>query len=97
MEKGMSQVQLAELMNLTQASISQFEKGQRLPTPANINKFANILDVSWEFLAGDAAGQFEKSLLMRNIKGLSPENLRKINDYIDFIKHQERSNGGDDE
>lgn len=88
--KGWNQEKLAEEMNLTQASISQFENGQRLPTPANIKKFAEVLEVSRESLAGENNGQFEKEILMRNIKDLSPENLRKINDYVELFKNKSR-------
>ena len=63
LNKCLKQDELANAMNLTQASISQFEKGQRLPTPANITKFSEILGVSREFLAGEDEGKFEKEML----------------------------------
>lgn len=85
-QKGWNQGELAEAMTLTQASISQFEKGQRLPTPNNINKFAEVLGVSRDFLAGENEGEFEKEMLMRNLKNLTPESLKKINEYVDLIK-----------
>lgn len=91
LNKGLSQEELADAMNLSQASISQFEKGLRLPTPANISKFAEVLDVPREFLAGEDEGRFEKEMLMRNIKSLSPESIKKINDYIELLKIKEKS------
>ncbi len=89
-QKGLNQQQLAEAMELTQASISQFEKGQRLPTTKNIEKFAKVLNVPREFLAGENKGAFEKEILMRNLKNLSPESLKKINEYIDLVKGAEK-------
>lgn len=91
LRKDLSQNELADAMGLTQASISQFEKGQRLPTPANITKLSAILDVPRDFLAGEDKGEFEKALLMRNIKQLTPESIKKINEFAEFIKSQERS------
>lgn len=88
--KGMSQVELAYAVGMTQASISQFEKGSRMPTPNNIRKFAHVLGISEENLAGQNQGQFEKTLLMRNIKNLTPESLNKINEYVSLIKRAER-------
>ena len=85
-DKGWNQKELADRIGITQASISQFEKGLRLPTPANISKFAEILDVSREFLAGDNEAEFEKEMLMRNLKNLPPETLRKINAMVEMIK-----------
>ncbi len=88
--KGMSQVELADAVGMTQASISQFEKGLRMPTPNNIRKFAHFLGMSVKDLAGQDQGQFEKTLLMRNIRNLTPESLNKINEYIALIKQAER-------
>ena len=88
--KGLNQEQLAEAMGLTQASISQFEQGQRLPTPKNIEKFSEVLEVKREFLAGDNEGEFEREMLMRNLKNLTPDSLKKINDYIELVKKSEK-------
>ena len=94
-DKGISQQELADKVNLKQASISQFEKGQRMPTPANIDKLARILSVSIDYLAGEDQGKFEKSILMRNIKGLSPESVQKINEYVELIRIAEKNKKGD--
>lgn len=90
-DKGINQEELAGAIGLTQASISQFEKGLRMPTPANIRKFAQILGVSEEDLAGQNQGEFEKTLLMRNIQDLSPDSLNKINEYTAMIKRDEQA------
>ena len=90
-DRGMNQGELADAIELTQASISQFEKGLRMPTPANIRKFAQILDIREEDLAGQNQGEFEKTLLMRNIRDLSPSSLNKINEYVELIKRDEQS------
>ena len=90
-DRGMNQGELADAIGLTQASISQFEKGLRMPTPANIRKFAQILDIREEDLAGQNQGEFEKTLLMRNIRDLSPSSLNKINEYVELIKRDEQS------
>ena len=89
--KGMLQEDLAQAMGLTQASISQFEKGQRTPTPANIRKLAQILGVKEEDLAGKDKGNFERALLMRNMRDLSPGSLSRINEYVELIKESERA------
>ena len=89
--KGMNQRELADAIGMTQASISQFEKGLRMPTPANIRKFAQILGVNEGDLAGQNQGEFEKTLLMRNIRDLSPDSLNKINEYAEMIKRDEQS------
>ena len=89
--KGMNQQELADAIGMAQASISQFEKGLRMPTPANIRRFARILGIQEEDLSGQSQGEFEKTLLMRNIRDLSPDSLSKINDYAEMIKRDEQS------
>ena len=86
LNKNMNQKDLADLMGMKQASISQFENGQRLPTPANIKKLASILNISPTDLTGESEGKFEEEILLRNIKGLSPESLKKINEFVDIYK-----------
>ena len=88
--RGMNQTELANAIGLTQASISQFEKGLRIPTPACIRKFAQILNIREEDLVGENYGEFERTLLMRNIRNLSPDSLNKINDYIAMVKRDEQ-------
>ena len=88
--KGMSQVELARAIELTQASVSQFEMGLRMPTPANIRKFAQILNIREVDLAGQNQAEFEKMLLMRNIRDLSPDSLSKINEYVKIIRENEQ-------
>lgn len=93
-DKKMLQEELAEKTGLSQASISQFEKGLRLPTPANIKKLADALDVEPEHLAGDNEGEFEKMALMRNLKDLSPATIKKINDIVEAFKTQDQKAKG---
>ena len=88
--KGLNQEELSKLINITQASISQFEKGLRYPTPSNIKKFAEVLEVPVDFFAGENQGKFEYEMLMRNLKNLSPDALKSINDYIDYIKFKDK-------
>lgn len=90
LNKGMSQQELSEAVGMTQASISQFEKGLRMPTPANLGKFAEILDLQDEDLVGETQGEFEKKMLMRNIRNLSTDSLNKINEYAAMIRRDEQ-------
>jgi len=88
--KGWSQSELADELDVTQAMISQLENGRRRPTPAVITKLAEVLGVERELLAGQSEGEFEKALLMRNLKGLSPESLKKINEFVDLVRKSEK-------
>lgn len=90
-DKGWNQDKLATEMGLTQASISQFESGTRQPTPALIEKFALVLEVTPEAIVGEDSGAVERERLMRNLKGLSPQTLEKINAIVEMIRQGERA------
>lgn len=51
-QKKLSQKKLAEIANVSQASINYWEKGQRTPSIDAIEKLANALDVSTSQLLG---------------------------------------------
>ena len=88
-DKGWNQDQLAEAMNLSQSAISQFEKGLRIPTPANITKFSELLGVSKDSLIGEEEMMSEKVKLMRSIQSLSSDGLKKVEDYVNMVKKTE--------
>ena len=51
-QEGLSQKQLAEKINVTEASISRYLKGERVPRIDVIVKLANVFNVSIEYLQG---------------------------------------------
>jgi transcriptional regulator with XRE-family HTH domain len=87
--KGWSQQTLAKKTGFTLESISQFEAGQRFPTPENLDKFAKSLVIATEALSSDEF-LYEKNRLLKNTQGLSPESLRKINDFVEMVKQTEK-------
>ena len=90
-EKGLNQEQLADMVGLTQGAISQFEKGQRMPTPANLAVLAEKLEVTPEFLMGEEAGvEIDRVKLMRSIHELSPEQVKQYQSVLDLIKNNSK-------
>jgi transcriptional regulator with XRE-family HTH domain len=49
---GVSQRELARRLNVSQQSIAQHERGQRLPRPERLRALAVALQVSCDFLVG---------------------------------------------
>ena len=86
--KGISQKELAKLLDIDQTSISKYEKGQRNPTPERAKKIAEALNVPEAYLMDSY--KIEEKALMRNIKGLSPESVKKINLYAKFMRFLEK-------
>lgn len=85
-DKGWNQEQLAEAMKLSQSAISQFEKGLRFPTPANVYKFSDVLEVNRDVLVGEEEMTNERVKLMRSIHGLSPQGLKKVEEFIQMVQ-----------
>jgi len=52
--KGLSQADLAKRTGLQVSAISHFEKGRRSPSAANLQRLADALDVSTDYLLGRA-------------------------------------------
>lgn len=96
-DKGWNQGQLAQAMEISQTAISQFEKGLRFPTPSNIKKLSDILGVSSDFLLGDEDMANERVKLMRSMHGLSPDGLKKVEEYIQMVKKFEEPKKKEDD
>jgi len=87
--KGLNQEELASLIGLKQASLSQFEKGDRIPTQKNLRKIAEALEIAIEELTGDDGGEVGQTQLMRKVKGLSSNSLDQLSKMADFLRNQE--------
>lgn len=51
-KSGMTQKELAQKLNLTDATLNRYEKGHRKPDPKTLSKIAEILHVSVDWLLG---------------------------------------------
>ena len=51
-EKGLSQAELAKLLNMGQSTIAMYERNRRTPDPATLNRLADFFDVSVDYLLG---------------------------------------------
>jgi len=51
-EKGLSQTDVAQLLNISRQAYNHYETGKREPTVETISKLAEIFDVSTDYLLG---------------------------------------------
>ena len=79
MNKGMSQVQLAEKLNVIKQSVSNWENEYIMPSVDMLIKIANFFNVSTDYLLGLS----EKHTL--NTDGLSDLQITHIQTIIDDI------------
>ena len=86
--RGWKQDKLAEILEVSQALISQFEKGQRVPTPLIQKKLSEIFEVESNDFFPEP--ELEKNVLMRKIKKLGTSEIGKLKDYVEFLNHQKK-------
>ncbi|MDO7787901.1 helix-turn-helix domain-containing protein [Desulforamulus aquiferis] len=51
-EKGLNQIELAKLLNISNTTLSQYENGQRVPSDEIKIKLAEVFDTTTDFLLG---------------------------------------------
>lgn len=51
-DKGLSQAELAKLLNMGQSTIAMYEKNRRTPDPATLKRLADFFNVSVDYILG---------------------------------------------
>ena len=86
-ELGLTQVELANMLGITQGTLAQYESGKRNPKVATVQRFADALGVPWLDLYEDGI-EFNCALKenFRSQQDASEENLHlcdsSINDTL---------------
>lgn len=80
-QEGLSQKELAEKINVTEASMSRYIKGERIPRIDVLVKLANVFNVSIEYLQGlKEVDDFNeiKRIVARNSKKMTDEQKMEL-------------------
>ena len=77
-DAGLTQVDVAEKLGISQPAYASWERGVKKPTQENLVKIAQILNVSIDYLVGNSEEKLDEldniELLFRmNSKGLTDE------------------------
>ena len=96
---GLSQGQVAKLMNLHRPSISEIEAGNRKVSADELTQLAEFLDVSVAWLVGDARETVETDdpriqLAARELKKLKPEDLDRLMRLLASMRDGDQKAGG---
>ncbi|MGH0601509.1 helix-turn-helix domain-containing protein [Bacillus mycoides] len=94
LEKGMTQQQLADFLDIEKSNISRFESGKQSPSSDNRIKMAKLFNVSVDYMLGLSEHKTlnqeksdkiskEASALMEKINKLPPEKRILIENLID--------------
>lgn len=71
-EKGLSQLKLAEMMDVSRQAISRWETGVAVPSAENLKYLGNLYDVSLDYLFNDAADEPERNKGITDETGEAP-------------------------
>ena len=98
-EKNISQLELAKKLNLTQQSISLYEKGDREPSIEVLKSIANFFNVSLDYLLGKSdIRNYDKDekefrfAFHKETEGMTDE---EIKDALRFYKEMKKKIKGD--
>jgi len=80
--QGWTQSQLAAKLNVSDATISRYEKGVRYPDIETLKRLAFVLETSVDYLVGEKPDPDEK---------LPPEARRYLEEFRSFLRHKYRS------
>lgn len=96
--KGLSQGELGKLVNVGNTTISQWENDKRIPDLATLDKLANVLKTSSDYLLGRTddpsptnARQLPQTVapyLPEGFNELSPEAKQEILNFVEYIMHK---------
>ena len=82
-ERGMTQEQLAEAMNVSSAAVSKWESGQSVPDIATLTALADYFEVSLDALVGYEAHAHRREEMIEEIKRLS---VRRGDEVIPAVR-----------
>ena len=80
--KGWTQVQVAAKMGLTDSVISFYERQERAPSPEDLIKFAELYDVSTDYLLGVEKVNDQHL----DVTGLSKREITILKEFIEILR-----------
>ncbi|MEM1169232.1 MAG: helix-turn-helix transcriptional regulator [Cyanobacteria bacterium P01_H01_bin.35] len=93
---GLSQAQVAKMLDLHRPSISEIEAGNRSVSAEEITKLAELFDVSSSWLLGEGADRMDihdtrLQLAARELNKLKPEDLDRLLRLLAAMQIEENS------
>lgn len=82
-EKGITQEQLAEIMDVSIQMISNLEGGKKAIRPENLVKLCSALDISADYILRGARAEYESCEFMEKYKKLSHSQQELLDKIVD--------------
>ncbi|UXV31611.1 helix-turn-helix transcriptional regulator [Mammaliicoccus sciuri] len=93
-KNGWTQQKLADALQVSKQSISYWETGRKAPKMKKIEEMAKLFDVSVSYILDGETKQTYNSTaetIAAHLDGeLTEEELKKVLEYVDFLKHQNK-------
>ena len=95
-QAGLTQVEVAEKLGISQPAYASWERGAKKPTPENLVKIAQILNVSVDYLVGNSEEKADEldnieMLFRMNSKGLTDEEKKVFKkELIEFMEERKK-------
>ncbi|HIU93062.1 MAG TPA: helix-turn-helix transcriptional regulator [Candidatus Limenecus avicola] len=88
---GLTQNQLAKLLNIPRPSVAEIESGKRKVSAEELISMSDIFEVDINWLAGKGENKSDEQrdkiqLAARNLSGLKSEDIDKIVDLLNSLK-----------
>lgn len=86
--KGLSQIELAKLLNISNTTLSQYETGQRIPSDEIKIKLAEIFNCSVDYLLGltNVRDPIETIAAHHDGEDWTEEELEEIERFKEFVR-----------
>ncbi len=99
-EKGLTQIELAKILNVSDRSVGFYETGERDPDTETLKKLADYFDVTIDYLLGRSDIRNQKiadieKQANHNIdaSGLPDEDIKKVKEYVELLQKKYNSDG----
>lgn len=107
-DKGLIQRELAEKLNVSRATITQYENNNRFPDQEMLKKIASFFNVSIDYLLGmtdirkikqnsNTKEKEDPNPLLKDFENLSPESQKELEKYLELLKLKENMEKSKDE
>jgi transcriptional regulator with XRE-family HTH domain len=97
---GLSQGQVAKLLQMHRPTVSEIEAGNRRVSAEELTKFAETYDVTVSWLLGETAEQLEMNdprlqLAARELSKLKPDDLDRLLRLLASMRSSDAEEGGE--
>lgn len=90
--KGISQKEMAELLEISRSTYTRYESGLRNPDVNTLIKIAKIFKVSTDYILGIENNEPILEDIMMRYRNLSPINKDKVNEYVEMLYERDKLN-----